>query len=366
MQMQSKKHRTDSLAKTTASLLAITAVCLLQSAVAQTNSYTASAKPVDYPRVNTVIWYEVDQNWPQRPTDMPWGQVSGLGIDKQDNVWINTRTNPAVQAYAPDGRLVRSWNVDHPKSVAHGLRLDPEGNVWLVDVGTHTVTKRAQADGKILMTLGTECVSGCDSSHFFKPTDVAFALNGDIFVSDGYGNARIAHFDKNGRFINSWGSLGTDPGCFSIPHNVVCDSKKRVYIADRNNARIQVFNFKGKLLDSWNNMLVPWGLWISPKDEIWVCGSSPMIWGFDPKYPTAPLGCPPKDQLIMRFNTDGKLLQLWTFPKAEDGMEKPGTLNWLHCIALDTKENLYCTDIIGSRVQKFIKKTDPQYRGNRQ
>ncbi|OGV69905.1 MAG: hypothetical protein A2283_11040 [Lentisphaerae bacterium RIFOXYA12_FULL_48_11] len=348
----------------TASLLIIMACGFTQPLLAQTNNYAAATKTSDYPVVNTVTWYEVDPNWPQRPAGMPWGQISGLAIDKQDNIWINTRTNPAVQVYAPDGRFIRSWNVDNPKSIAHGLRVDTEGNVWLVDVGLQTVTKRSPSDGKVLLTLGTEGVSGCDDSHFFKPTDLAFSLNGDIFVTDGYGNARVVHFDKSGRYINSWGKLGTEPGCFSIPHNVVCDSKDRAYIADRNNARIQVFDFQGKLLDSWNNLLVPWGLWISPKDEIWVCGSSPMVWGFDPKYPTAPLGCPPKDQLIMRFNTDGKLLQLWTFPKAEDGMEKPGTLNWLHCIALDTKENVYCTDIIGSRVQKFIKKTDPQYRGS--
>jgi hypothetical protein len=143
----------------------------------------------------------------------------------------------------------------------------------------------------------------------------------------------------------------------------VCDSQGRVYVADRNNVRIQIFNRRGRLLDVWSDVMVPWGLWVSPNDEIVVCGSSPMIWGFDPKYPTAPVGCPPKDQMFMRFNSAGRLLQLWTLPKAADGEEKPGTLNWFHGVALDSNGNVYCGDIIGRRVQKFIRKTDPQSRG---
>ncbi|MDD4868951.1 MAG: peptidyl-alpha-hydroxyglycine alpha-amidating lyase family protein [Kiritimatiellae bacterium] len=335
--------------------------CFLQPAHAQTNNYiaTTGVKTSNYPRVNAVTWYEVDPTWPQRPSDITWGQVPGIAIDKQDNVWIYTRTNPAVQVYGPDGRFIRSWHVNNTNAAPHGLKIDTEGNIWLVDVRLQTVTKRSP-DGKVLLTLGTEGVSGCDASHFFKPTDVTVAFNGDIFITDGYGNARVVHYDKEGHFINSWGRLGSEPGCFSIPHAVVCDSRGRVYIADRNNARIQVFDFKGQLLDVWSNIMVPWGLWISPKDEIWACGSSPMIWKFDPKYPTAPLGCPPKDQVFMRFNTDGKLLQLWAVPKAEDGQEKPGSLNWLHGIALDSKANIFCTDITGRRVQKFVRKTDPQ------
>jgi len=141
-----------------------------------------------------------------------------------------------------------------------------------------------------------------------------------------------------------------------LPHSIVCDSHGRLYVADRNNVRIQVFSPQGKLLAVWKDILVPWGLWVSPKDEIWACGSSPMPWRLDPKYPTAPLGCPPKDQVLMKFNTDGKLLQLWTVPKGEDGQEKPGELNWVHGIALDSKQNIYCGDIIGKRLQKFVPK----------
>jgi hypothetical protein len=95
---------------------------------------------------------------------------------------------------------------------------------------------------------------------------------------------------------------------------------------------------------------------MTPQDELWVCGSSPMGWSVDPKYPTAPLGCPPKDQVLAKFNTSGKMLELHSFAKGEDAHEKPGDLNWFHAVALDQAGNLFVGDIIGKRVQKFAKK----------
>jgi hypothetical protein len=313
----------------------------------------ASAAAPAYPRVNLAPRYEVDPAWPQRPPDVPWSQMPGLAVDRQDNVWIHTRTNPAVQVYASNGRYLKGWREEDPRSVAHGVKLDREGHVWLVDVGLHVVRKFTP-EGRLLLTLGTPGQPGGDERHFDKPTDVTFAPNGDVFISDGYGNSRVVRFDRRGRFLKAWGRLGVEPGRFSIPHAIACDSKGRLYVADRNNVRVQVFNPRGRLLDVWANVLVPWGLWVSPKDDLWVCGSSPMTWTTDPKYPTAPLGCPPKDQLFAKFSPDGRLRQLWTVPKAEDGKERPGELNWLHCIALDSRGNVYLGDIIGQRVQKFV------------
>ena len=306
-----------------------------------------------YPRVNLATSYAVDTNWPQRQPDIPWGQMPGIAVDAKDNVWIYTRTNPMVQVYAPDGRYLFGWRNEKTNVIAHFIRIDRRGNVWLADVGLHIVTKNSP-DGKLLLRLGTEGQPGEDAAHFNKPTDMAFAPNGDIFVSDGYGNNRVVHYDASGRFINAWGKLGTAPGQFSIPHSIACDSKGRIYVADRNNVRVQVFDQRGKLLDVWQNILVPWGLWISPRDEIWVCGSSPMPWLNDPKYPLAPLGCPPKDQLFARFDFAGRVHELATLPKGQDGYEQPGEVNWLHAIAFDSKGNVYLGDIIGRRVQKFV------------
>lgn len=345
--------------------LALVWACAAAAAAADapTNAYAAAgAQTSAYPRVNTSTWYEVDPAWPQRPPEAGWGQVPGVAVDAQDNVWIYTRTNLEVQVYAPDGRYLKGWRAPATNALAHYLRIDPAGCIWMVDVGRHVVTKRSPEDGRVLLTLGTDGVPGCDATHFFKPTDVAFGPHGDLFVSDGYGNARIARFDAQGRFIKDWGRLGPEPGNFSLPHSIVCDSKGRLYLADRNNARIQVFDTDGRLLAVWGDLMVPWGLWLGPNDEIWACGSSPMTWGFDPAYPTAPLGCPPKDQLLVRFDTSGRVLQLWTLPKAADGQETPGSLNWFHGVALDSKGNVYATDIIGRRVQKFVRRQDPAGR----
>ncbi len=306
-----------------------------------------------YPRINLATSYSVETNWPRCPPGVPPAAVAGIAIDKYDNVWIYTRTNPVVQVYAPDGHYLFGWRNDNPATIPHFIRIDREGAVWMADVGLHVVTKRSPED-KLLLKLGTEGEPGEDASHFNKPTDVAIAPNGDILVADGYGNNRIVRFDKRGRFIKAWGKLGTAPGQFSIPHSIACDSKGRIYVADRNNVRVQVFDQAGKLLDVWQNVLVPWGIWISPKDEIWICGSSPMPWITDPKYPTAPLGCPPKDQLFAKFNASGRVRELWTLPKGEDDHEQPGELNWLHAIAFDSKGNVYLGDIIGKRLQKFI------------
>lgn len=304
--------------------------------------------PTGAPRVNVAPCYQVDANWPQKPADITWAAVPAVAVDAQDNVWIFTRANPPVQVYDRSGKLIRSWG-NGLFEAPHSLRFDHQGNLWLVDARGHVV-RQFTPEGKLWRTLGTPGQPGCDATHFNKPTDVAVTPAGDIFITDGYGNARIAHFDKTGKFVKQWGKPGIGPGEFSLPHSIVVDSRGRLYVADRSNVRVDVFDQDGKLLDQWSNVLVPWGLWISKNDEIWVCGSSPMPWGPEPNL----LGCPPKDQVFAKFSPGGRVLQLWTVPKGEDGKEKPGELNWLHGIALDSQGNVFVGDIKGQRVQKFV------------
>lgn len=305
--------------------------------------------PTGAPRVHMTPWYEVDPHWPERPAGIEWADMPGVAVDGKDQVWICTRAKPHVQLYSPQGKLLRSWDHELLDSV-HYLRLDPTGNLWVADGKSHVVLQFTP-EGRLLRCLGTPGEPGCDEKHFDRPTDMAVTPAGDVFVTDGYGNTRVAHFDSNGRFVKAWGKPGVGPGEFSLPHSIVVDSKGILYVSDRDNVRVQVFDQSGEFLAEWRNLLVPWGLWVSKDDEIWIAGSSPMPWRPD----DINLGCPPKDQVFMKFDTSGKLQQLWTIPKGEDGKEKPGELNWVHGLALDSQGNIYAGDIKGRRVQKFVR-----------
>jgi len=308
------------------------------------------AQPPVYPHVDLSIAYEVDPSWPQRPAEMQWAEMSGIAVDRHNHVWLFTRATPPVQVYDTSGKLVRAWGTE-TIGRAHLLRFDRDGNVWVSDVAHHTVMQFTP-EGKLLKTIGTPDQPGCDQTHLNKPTDVAIAANGDLFISDGYGNNRVVHLDRNGRFIKEWGKLGSGPGEFSLPHSIVMDSQGRLYVADRNNARIQVFDVAGRFLAEWRNVMVPWCITITKDDHLWVTGSSPMVWRPEDKN----LGCPPKDQMVVRFDTSGRVLQLWTFPLGEEGKEQPGQLNWIHAIGVDSQGNLYLGDIRGRRAQKFVRK----------
>jgi hypothetical protein len=301
-----------------------------------------------YPRTNLSSGYEVVPSWPARSKDLPWGAVAGIAISPSEQIWTFNRGAVPVQVYTAQGALVRSWGQGQFRE-PHQVRIDRKGDVWLVDSGLHVV-KKFTPEGKLLLTLGTADEPGEDSIHLNRPTDVAVAPGGDAFVADGYGNNRIIHFDEHGQFVDTWGSLGSDPGQFSLPHSIALDSRGRLFVADRNNARVQVFDQAGRFLDEWRDLLVPWHIVITERDEIYVCGSSPMRW---PKLPIPGLivGIPPKDQVIMVFTPDGRATRLCTFPKGQHS----GELDWVHALAVDRGGNLYLGDIQGRRAQKFLR-----------
>lgn len=296
--------------------------------------------------------YAVDPAWPQKPQDFTWAQMPGIAVDVQDQVYIFTRSNPAIQVYKTDGKFLRSWDMEDA-SGAHFIRVGPEGNIWTTDIKGHVIRKYTP-EGKLLLTVGELGRAGTDEMHFDKPTDIAVLATGDIFVSDGYGNRRIIHFDKTGKYVNQWGEAGSKPGQFALPHSIVADSKGRLYVADRENARIQVFDTKGKLLDVWPDLITPWGLYVTKNDEIWVSGSSPVR-----KDVADEAGewvvTPPPDQVVMKLSPKGKILLLIPLSKTTVAPGKPGELDWVHGIATDSQDNLYLGDIQGRRAQKFTR-----------
>ncbi|MFB0552913.1 MAG: peptidyl-alpha-hydroxyglycine alpha-amidating lyase family protein [Phycisphaerae bacterium] len=307
------------------------------------------AQPPTVQQSSTSLNYAVDVTWPQKPDHFKWGQMPGITVDNQDHVYIFTRSRPAVQVYQADGKFLRAWNVEDFGG-AHYIRLGPEGNVWTANINSHVVRKYSP-EGELLLTLGEPGQAGADRRHFDRPTDMVVLPTGDIFVSDGYGNRRVIHFDSMGKYVNQWGQEGTKPGQFALPHSIVADSHGRLYVADRENARIQVFDTKGNLLDVWADLMIPWGLWLTKKEELWVCGSSPV------KDDTGKwLVYPPSDQVLMKLSLKGKVLLRVPLKKTTVPPGKVGELNWVHAIAVDSQGNLYLGDIQGGRAQKFSQK----------
>jgi len=323
------------------------AVVLIIALAVSTDRSLAQNAP-SFARQPVIVEYDVDPSWPRTPEDVSSeGWVSGLAIDSASQVWLFKKGPDPVQVYTTDGRFVKSWG--QGKFVdPHQLRIDHEGNVWLADFGRHVVEKYS-TEGKLLLRLGTPGESGQDAAHFNRPTDMAIAPSGDVFVTDGYGNRRVVKFDRDGNFIQTWGEYGSGPGEFVLPHAIALDSSGRLYVADRNSGRIQVFSQQGELLDSWDNLIMPWGLSVNRDDRIWVCGSSPHWWRRDGKYHEY------KDQIFLRFDTDGRARQLWGIPLAKSKEDqRPGEAIGIHCIAEDSDGNLYVGDIYGERAQKFM------------
>src|SRR4051812_33246599 len=173
--------------------------------------------------------YRLDPSFPQLPKTIKLDQVSGVTINSSGEIFIFHRGERPIIVMDKVGKFLRSFG-EGTKS-AHGLRCDSADNIWATDVVNHTVTKFAP-DGKVLMMLGEKGIEGEDQTHFNKPTDVAFAPDGNFFVSDGYGNSRVVKFDKSGKFLLAWGKKGTGEGEFNTPHAVRLDSKGNVFIGD--------------------------------------------------------------------------------------------------------------------------------------
>jgi hypothetical protein len=331
------------------------------------------SKPVTqqkYSHVSQTDGYRFVPGWPQKPAEAVWGAMSSIAVDASGNIWTLNRGNIPVQVYRPDGTLVRMWGQGMFKSIHH-IRFEKDGNLWITDNGANTVRKFTP-DGKLLMTLGTAGQPGYDAGYFDGPTDVAIAANGDLFISDGYGNCRIAHYDKTGKFVKSIGKegptpssrCGVGPGEFQLPHGIVIDSQGLLYVAERSNSRIQVLDQSGKSLRMFSNIICPWSITITPNDEIYAVGSTPMQWWETFDIQAAARGekggqyemdgVPPKDQIVVKFDTTGRVLGQWAFPKGPEGkLHEPGQVTWLHGVGVTANGDIYLGDITGRTAQKF-------------
>ena len=221
--------------------------------------------------------YELVENWEQLPEGFAHGDVAGVATDSQDRVYVFNRSEHPLLVYNREGKFLKSWG-EGVYTRPHGITI-LDDIVYLVDDFDHTVRKMT-LDGEVLQTLGTPnqpSDTGYDwgvstslktiaygGPPFNRPTRLSVAPNGDLYVSDGYGNARIHHFSANGELLQSWGQPGTGQGEFNLPHSVWAHTDGRVFVCDRENERVQIFAPEGEYLEEWTNMKRPGDLFIEP------------------------------------------------------------------------------------------------------
>jgi peptidylamidoglycolate lyase len=303
--------------------------------------------------------YQVIEKWPE-PFERPGapmgsalvpgkasaGSSSAVFAETPNRIFLGNRLGEMPKADTPklrnsivivdgNGKLLDAWvQYDHLFQGGRGPHkikispYDPQHSVWVIDDTRHQILKFTNDGKELLLTLGEPGVPGNDENHFARPTDIAWLPDGTFFVSDGYINTRVMKFDKNGKFLMTWGTKGNSPGQFNLPHSVDIDRQRRVYVADRANSRVQVFDENGKYLDQWPNIRQPFHIMITPDQHMWVTD------GVTSKF--------------LEFNLDGKLLYSWgtygTFPGAFWGV---------HQFSVDSEGNLYVAEDNGGRYQKY-------------
>jgi len=300
--------------------------------------------------------YELVDDWAKLPKGWSFRDVAGIATDKQDRVYILNRSEHPIIVLDRDGKFVQSWGEGFFKR-AHGSCVGPDDSIYCTDDANNIVAKFT-LDGQLLKTLGTKgqaAETGYKQSFdlwdslrritrgaqpFNRPTGVSISPNGEIYVSDGYGNARIHKFNADGELLLSWGEPGGEPGQFRLPHSVHVDKRCCVWVADRENHRIQIFDAEGKFLAQWTDFLRPTGVCIDNDDIVYVSELSNRVGA---------------------FTMDGKLLARWgntAVTKEEALFLSP------HAIAVDSQGSIYVGSVSmttmkvdrGSRtIQKFAR-----------
>jgi hypothetical protein len=289
------------------------------------------------------------------PKHIYMSEGAGIEVGKNGHIYVFTRVGDGghwVLEFDADGNFVDTIGDGlYCFQFPHQLRFDHEGNLWTVDDGSNMVVKLAfnGVDWRPTLTLGRRsepfgpgdtddgwvlprAASTTFSNVMFNmPTDVAFGLNGEIYVADGYQNSRVQKFDKNGKFTKSWGRRGTGPGEFHLPHAIITDSKGLVYVGDRENARIQIFDADGNYLKEWNNVGKPWAMCLTNEanQTMYVADGSA--------------------NRILKVDLDGRVLGWWGGPG-----KQLGEFNNIHSIACGADGALYITETQNYRIQKLV------------
>ncbi len=306
--------------------------------------------------IDTTIQQELVNNWLHLPKGFRVGNPTGIGIDTNQNIVVFHRADrewPLLGAM-PDkpiksktiliidkdsGKLIESWG-DNFFIMPHGLTVDNENNVWVTDVGLHQVFKFSH-DGKLLMKLGEAKISGNDSLHFNKPTDIAIGKDDCFYVSDGYGNSRVVKFSATGKYLFEWGKKGNKQGEFNIPHGISVGRDGNVYVADRKNNRIQIFDIYGKFIKQYTDN--SFGALCSVGFD----KTGSKLYAVDD---FTFMKVKHRGSDIFIFDTTGKVQTRFGRSGAYQG-----ATSWYHDLTIDKDENIYVGDILGNTIQKFRK-----------
>jgi DNA-binding beta-propeller fold protein YncE len=293
--------------------------------------------------------FDADDRWAKLPANWVWKEATSVATDSRDRVYIFNRGDHPVMIFDPDGKFISSWG-EGLFVRPHGICIGPDDSVYCTDDTDHTVRKFT-TDGKLLLTLGTSgkpSDTGATSMDFrtilhsgppfHYPCNVALAPSGEIYVCDGYGNARIHKFAPDGRLLLSWGEPGTGPGQFNIPHGIAFGWNGIVYVADRENSRIQLFDSNGKYLSEWTGIARPCQVFIV-EESVYVAelGYRAGMWpGTTAPTPDAAGG------RVSIFDIDGQLLARWgggLNPCAAGDFFAP------HDICVDSQGNIYVAEV---------------------
>lgn len=291
--------------------------------------------------------------WQHRPGDYQGTEVSAVAIDSQDRVFVFNRGDEPVIVFDRHGGRLRSWGAGAIVH-AHGITIGPDDAVYCTDDFDHTVRKFSP-DGRLLMTLGTSgrpADTGATSIDFrtiqragppfYFPTNVALSPRGEIYVSDGYGNARIHKFTAEGRLLFSWGAPGTGPGEFRVPHGIAVAADGRVYVADRENSRLQIFDPDGSFLAEWTGIARPCQVTFDADGILYVAelGYRAGMWPG-----TSPPSAEATGGRVSIFDLDGNLLSQFG---GGEHPESPGDFFAPHDIRVDSLGDIYVAEVVMS------------------
>ncbi|MDE3076763.1 MAG: hypothetical protein KGJ86_15205, partial [Chloroflexota bacterium] len=278
--------------------------------------------------------YRSEQDWAKLPDGWSFVEVSGVAVDSQDNAYVLCRGEHPVIVLDKHGGFVRSFGEGEFNRRAHGIHVSPDDFVYTVNDDQHCIKKYTR-EGKLVATFGKEYDAAPKwSGHpFNRPTNMAVSpKTGDVYVTDGYGNARVHRYAPDGQHLASWGSPGCAPGEFQVPHNVVVDRDENVFVTDRENNRVQLFDRDGQLQDVWHDIYRPQAL----------CMDQSCIYVGEMLNHADLADCPGLGHRLNIFDRSGRRLARLGDPEIGDG---PTQFIAPHGFAVDSQGNLYVGEV---------------------